>query len=228
VPASDGWSAAAAALPTAARAERERPFWSALAVALGWRRVADAGCGSGFHVALLRGLGIETVGFDVALGVVRDGAGALVGDVGRPPLRNGAFDAALCLGNTISLLPSRREQARALAALAGLLRPGGTLLIQGEDVGAMLASGPVVRARTLADGAVHVRVFERRGRRVRMLAGVAREGGESPLEPTTLLPTPRRALTRVAGALGLRSRALPSAPPGGGATWWVALSAPSP
>ena len=49
----EGWAALAAAIPEGARRERERPFWQALAVAWGWRRVVDAGCGSGFHLALL-------------------------------------------------------------------------------------------------------------------------------------------------------------------------------
>ncbi len=225
---SERWAVAAAALPTSERAQRERPFWRALAGSLAWRRVADAGCGAGFHVALLRDLGVEAVGFDLALGVVREGAGALVADAGRPPLRPGAFDAALCLGNTVSLLASRAEQARALAALAALVRPGGTLLVQGEDAGALVARGPVVRTRALEDGSSHVRVFERSGRRVRMLAGVVRPGAESPLESTLLLPTSARSVLRLGRALGLEPAALPAAPPGGAAAWWAALSAPSP
>ncbi len=226
--ASDGWARTASALPTSERAERERPFWRALAQSFSWRRVADAGCGSGFHVALLGEIGISAVGFDLALPVVRSGAGALVGDAGRPPLRPGAFDAALCLGNTISLMGSRDDQRSALVSLTALLRPGGALVVQGEDVGALVAHGPFVRARPLAGGDVHVRVFERRGRRVRMLAGVARPGAESSLECTDLLPTSRRSLLRLAAALGLEPRSLPAAPPGGPATWWAALTAPSP
>ncbi len=228
MPADERWAAAAAALPTSERAERELPFWRALAASFGWRRVADAGCGSGFHVALLRGLGIEAVGFDAALSVVRSVPGTLAGDVAHPPLRPGTFDAALFVGNTVSLLASRAEQMGALAALAALVRTGGTLLIQGEDVGALVARGPVVRSRPLEDGTTHVRVFERSGRRVRMLAGVVRPGGQSPLESTLLLPTSAGSVLRLARPLGLKPAALPCAPPGAGPTWWAALSAPSP
>ncbi len=224
----DRWATAAAALPTADRAERELPFWRALVSSFGWRRVADAGCGTGFHASLLRGLGVETVGFDIAVSVVRGGAGDVVGDLGRPPLRPAVFDAALCLGNTVSLLGSRQEQTRALESLASLVRPGGSVLVQGEDVGALVASGPVVRTRALDEGGLHVRVFGRRGRRVQMLAGVVRPGSESPLEATLILPTDRRAMLRSARALGLRPVTLPVAPGASAATWWVAFSVPSP
>lgn len=224
----DRWSATAAALPTAGRAERERPFWEACARTFAWRRVADAGCGAGFHLSLLRGLGVETFGFDVALPALKHVANVVAGDLGSPPLQAAAFDAVLCLGNTISLLASRQEQRRAVASLATLVRPGGLLLVQGEGVGALVAAGPVARTRALANGGVHLRVFERRGRHVRMLAGVIHSGVESVLESTLLLPTPRRAALRLARAAGLRPVALPVEPPSGAATWWAALSAPSP
>jgi hypothetical protein len=171
---------------------------------------------------------VETFGFDVALSVLKGVAGAAAGELGNPPLRPAAFDAVLCLGNTISLLASREEQQRAVASLAALARPGGLVLVQGEDVGALVADGPVVRTRHLEDGELHVRVFERRGRRVQMLAGVVREGSESRLESVIILPTSRRTTLRVGRTQGLNPVALPARPPGGATTWWAALSAPSP
>ncbi len=227
-PGDGGWAAAAAALPATARAERERPFWQALAAAWRWRRVADAGCGSGFHVRLLRGLGVGSVGFDAALVALTAGRlpGVLAGDAAHPPLRAGTFDAALCLGNTFSLLASRTVQGNVLAALARLVRPGGVVLLQGEDSGVLAAGGPLVRARRAGDGATHVRVFERAGRRVRMLAAVVGNGAEARLAATLLVPTSAAAVERLAAAHGLAPLSLPAAPPGGGATWWVALSVP--
>ena len=219
----DRWAATAAALPTAERAGRERPFWQALIAAWGWRRVADAGCGAGFHLALLRGLGVEATGFDLAVAALPRGVAAVAGDLLAPPLRPGAFDAALGLGHTISLLPGRAGQRRALASLAALVRPGGVVLVQGEDAGAIVAAGPVARTRALADGRVHVRLFEKRGRRVRMLAGVVRPGEQAALEPGWLLPTQPADLERLAGRLGLEAVALPARAPGGGPTFWLAL-----
>jgi SAM-dependent methyltransferase len=222
------WAAAAAALPQAERKMRELPFWKALAEAWGWRRVADAGCGAGFHLSLLRELGIGAAGFDLALAALPASARGAVsaGDVLAPPFRSGAFDAVLCLGNTIALLPSRALQREGVAALAVLVRPGGVIVLQGEDVGALIARGPVVRTRRLDEATVHVRVFERAGRRVRMLAGVARERGDATLEEAWLLPTSPTTLTRM--ARGLVPVALPVPPPPGGSGWWAAFSAPSP
>lgn len=222
------WAAVAAALPQAARTERERPFWRALVAAWGWHRAVDAGCGSGFHLALLRELGVHAVGFDAAVSAlaVRGAADVAAGDLRTPPLRAGSFDAALCLGNTISLLPDRGAQREALAALAGLVRPGGVVLVQGEDAGALVRGGALVRTRRIDATTVHVRVFERAGRRVRMLAGVSRNGGEAALEKAWLLPTSPRTLARMARGVALAPLALPAAPPGG-AGWWAAFSARS-
>jgi SAM-dependent methyltransferase len=223
-PGGERWAEAAAALPTAERAARERPFWQALVGAWGWRRVADTGCGAGFHLDLLRGLGLEASGFDLAVVALPRGAGAVAGDLLAPPLRSGMFDAALCLGNTLSLLADRSEQRRALAALASLVRPGGIVLLQGEDVGALVRQGAVLRTRQVEGVGVHVRVFERRGRRVRMLAGVA-AGNQGRLAEAWLVPTGAGEVVRAARPLGLRRVPLPAPPPAGGTGWWLALSA---
>ncbi len=219
------WAATAAALPQAARLERERPFWTALRDIWGWRRVADAGCGAGFHTVLLRELGVAVSGFDLAIAALVTGErrGVAVGDVTCPPFRNGRFDAVLCLGNTMSLLPDLGAQRRALAGMAGLLRPRGVVLVQGEDASAVARGGPLVRGRALDEGAMHVRVFEARGRRVRMLAGVARPGFESPLHEVWLLPTSPERLARVAKPSGLRPVKLLASPPAG-AGWWAAFA----
>ena len=221
----DRWAGSAASLPTDERSKREAPFWRRLAADLGWRLVVDAGCGAGFHVRLLRGLGVRVTGCDLSLSALLAGehCGVAVSDLLAPALRPGLADAVLCLGNTFSLLPSRDAQRRALASLASLLRPGGALLIQGEDAAAAVADGPLLRTRALADGSVHVRAFERRGARIRMLAGAAAPGAEAPLHGVWLLPTSAAALARMARPLGLRSVPLPVAPPGAGVTWWALL-----
>jgi SAM-dependent methyltransferase len=224
----DRWARGAAALPTEERYRRELPFWRSLATAFGWRVVVDAGCGAGFHVKLLRSLDVTVVGFDFSLSSLLAGErrGVAVGDLLAPPLAAHA-DAAICLGNTISLLPSRAAQRQAVAALAAVLRPGGSLLVQGEDAAAIVVAGPIVRTRRLADGRVHVRAFERRGPRVHMLAGLVEPGQEAPLERAVFLPTTPASLERLAHPLGLRAAPLPAAPPGSGATWWLLLESPA-
>ncbi len=104
-----------------------------------------------------------------------------------------------------------------------MLRPGGALLLQGEDTGALVADGPVVRTRTLSDGSVHVRAFERRGARVRMLAGVMVPNGETSAHGVWLLPTSAAGLEELARSRRLTPLPLPMGAPGGGVTWWLLL-----
>lgn len=219
----------AAALPERQRAERERPFWQALAAAHGWARVADAGCGGGFHRRLLTALGLEVVAFDRALApLVQQRPGpVLAADLTVPPLRAASFDAVLCLGNTLSLLPDRGAQRRALAALGGLLRQGGTVVLQAEDAAVTVEAGAKVRTRALPDGRIHLRAYERHGTRVQMLAGVVRPGDDAPLEAVRLLPTSAPRIATMARSLGLAP--VPLKPPATGAvgTWWLALRAGS-
>lgn len=224
--ASDGWARVAAAVPQDERARRESPFWQVLARSWNWRTVIDAGCGAGFHLRLLRRLDVRAVGFDRFASALPPVSVAplFIADLSHPALRAATFDAALCLGNTFSLLPSRAAQRDALAALGKLVRPGGTVVVQGEDAGTLVGTTPVARARTLPDGRTHLRVFERRGTRVHMLTGAVAPGDDAGLETAMLLPTSAARLAARARALGLRQIAFPAQPPpGGAATWWLAL-----
>jgi SAM-dependent methyltransferase len=216
------------ALPEGDRLERERPFWQTLVDSFGWRRVADAGCGGGFHLRLLGSLGVTAVGLDAVLAplALRRQRRAAVADLSTPPLRHGSCDGVISLGNTFSLLPDRRSQHAAITTLAALLRPGGVLLLQGEDAASSAGLEPLARLRDLGDGRLHLRVFQRRGRRVEMLVGLVPRQGEARLEVATLLPTTSADLIRLGWRSGLAPVELPVVPPGGAATWWVALRAP--
>jgi SAM-dependent methyltransferase len=228
LPKGNAWARTAAALPQAARRRREQPFWRSVVRAWGWKRVVDAGCGAGFHLRLLADLGVESYGFDLAPAVLPRGAPVVAADLLCPPFAVGVFDAALCLGNTLSLLPSRALQLHALRVLAMLVRPGGTVLVQGEAADVLARDGPCARVRWLAGGAVHIRVFERAGRRVRMLAGVVTPAAEARLAETLLLPTLPGVVTRLARQAKLRVVALPAPPPASSVGWWLALSVPLP
>lgn len=219
------WAEVVAALPGGERARREAPFWSALAEAWGWRTVADAGSGSGFHLALLGGLGVVARGYDLAPWFVPASLRGTVcaGDLTAAPLRPASMDAALCLGNTLSLLPDRASQARALGELAGLVRSGGVVLLQWEDAGAVVAAGSVTRTRRLDDGRLHLRTFVPDADRVLMLAGIVRTGEATALEEVRLLPTDAVAIARLAESVGLTRVEVPARPPGSAATLWLAL-----
>jgi SAM-dependent methyltransferase len=229
MPGPEDWASVAAALPQRDRLARETPFWRSLVNTWGWRTVLDAGCGAGFHLRLLRATDVDVVGFDLAFAALREAPRGMVmaADLLRPGVHAHIFDAVLCLGNTISLLADRHAQRQALGALALALKPGGVLLLQGEDAGALVSSAPQARVRTLADGSFHLRVFVRRGARVQMLAGIARPGMDSTLATSWLLPTSPAALRGMARRLGLAPVALPAQPPAGpSSSWWWALRAP--
>jgi len=105
--------------------------------ATGARRILDAGCGTGRHVAALREKGFLAYGADAseemvgrarAFGAPEWFCEWRMGDA--PPAELKApFDAAVCLGNTWSMLTGQHDVERAAAALRSLLRPGGSLLV---------------------------------------------------------------------------------------------------
>lgn len=100
--------------------------------------VVDAACGAGRHLAALRAAGIPAVGFDLSADLLasargRTGcAGHLVrGDLRAPPLAGGC-GAVLCLFTAFGYF-DETANAACLAALAGLLAPGGLLLLDLPD-----------------------------------------------------------------------------------------------
>jgi SAM-dependent methyltransferase len=100
----------------------------------GARRVLDAGCGTGRHVAALLREGFDAHGADVSEEMLAQ-ARALTGARDRfhlwrmgdpPPPLGDSFDAFLCLGN---VWPQIMEVDATLAAIRRLLRPGGLVLV---------------------------------------------------------------------------------------------------
>lgn len=130
-----------------ARLAAEGPFLRALLDAVGARRVLDAACGSGGHALWLARQGYEVAGADVSPGMIelaRQKAIAQALDVSfvvadldslssALPLSDSStpvFDAVLCLGNSLPHLLTQDGLAAALRGMAGLLRPGGLLILQ--------------------------------------------------------------------------------------------------
>ncbi|ONH25358.1 SAM-dependent methyltransferase [Pseudofrankia asymbiotica] len=108
-------------------------------------RILDAPCGSGRHSLLLAARGHRVTGVDISPEAVTHARAAAatagldvdftVGDMRDVP-RTGAFDTALCLGNSFGYLDPAGT-AQFVSALAGAVRPGGGLVI---DFGATAES----------------------------------------------------------------------------------------
>lgn len=116
------------------------------------RRVLDAACGTGRHALALAERGYEVVGADLSAAMVaraRENAAAAgaelpfhqvgLGELGHH--LEGPFDAVLCLGHSLPHLLSAEEVEAALRDMAGLLLPGGLLLLQNRNDERLLAQG---------------------------------------------------------------------------------------
>jgi len=127
-----------------ARLATEGPFLRAVLEETGARRVLDAACGSGGHALWLARQGFDVAGADASPGMValaRQKAVAAgleipfaVTDLANLQPVNvqhaNGFDAVLCLGNSLPHLLTQADLVAALHGMAGVLRPGGALVLQ--------------------------------------------------------------------------------------------------
>jgi SAM-dependent methyltransferase len=123
------------------RLAREMPFLESHLASHGARRVLDVACGTGHHAIALAQRGYDVVGTDVSAGMVERarqnaesaGVTATFHQAGFGHLRDAVkepFDALLCLGNSLPSVLSEEALGVALADMAGLLAPGGLIVIQ--------------------------------------------------------------------------------------------------
>ena len=136
-----------------ARLEAELPFISQqIQSAVGPEcRLLDAACGTGKHAIALAQLGHQASGADFSQGMIgRARANARTAGVsvrfevvGFEHLENTfgrqAFDALLCLGNSLPHILAPSALSSTLADFAASLRPGGLLLLQNRNFDAVLA-----------------------------------------------------------------------------------------
>lgn len=99
--------------------------------------VLDLACGAGRHLPALRGAGLHAVGTDLSLPLLREARcrtgtdePALVrGDMRRLPFAARAFGAVANFFTSFGYFATREEDARAVAEIARVLRPGGVYLL---------------------------------------------------------------------------------------------------
>jgi SAM-dependent methyltransferase len=141
------------------RLASEMPFIERQLDAASAHRVLDAACGTGMHAIALAKRGYEVVGADASQGMIREaranaakagldvqfkvvGFGELAQTLPLAPYRGGrggAFDAVLCLGNSLPHVLTTADLAATLIDFAACLAPGGLLLIQNRNFDAVLA-----------------------------------------------------------------------------------------
>jgi glycine/sarcosine N-methyltransferase len=125
------------------RLAHELPFLDPLLQAHGVRRVLDAACGTGRHAIALAQRGYQVSGADLSAAMVerarqnaaaaRSDAEFVVAGFGQLAALEGAFDALLCLGNSLPHLLTSSALTSALADFAAALRPGGLLVVQNRN-----------------------------------------------------------------------------------------------
>jgi glycine/sarcosine N-methyltransferase len=125
-----------------ARLAAEWPFLAAVLQEHGATTVLDAACGSGGHTLALADHGYRAAGADVSpvmIQMARQKALAAGLDIpfavsdlaGLPDVPGfGAYDAVLCLGNSLPHLLTEADLGAALRGVAALLRPGGIFVTQ--------------------------------------------------------------------------------------------------
>jgi SAM-dependent methyltransferase len=118
------------------RLAREGPFLLNALSRAPLRRVLDLACGTGIHALFLAEHGAEVTACDLSPEMIRRAQAARphprvayeVADMRTPP--PGPFGLALCLGNSLSLLPARADLHACLKSTAAVLPPDGCVVLQ--------------------------------------------------------------------------------------------------
>jgi SAM-dependent methyltransferase len=134
--------------------------------------VVDAGCGSGRHLAALRGADLTVVGFDLSEALLTTAAtrplvsGRLArGDVRAVPFASASVDAVVLLFTVFGYF-DEATNAATLRELARPVRPGGWILLDLPRPAAVRQGLVPESERRLDDGTVIVERRRLEGRRV--------------------------------------------------------------
>jgi SAM-dependent methyltransferase len=115
---------------------REGPFLLRALSCAPVSRVLDLACGTGIHALFFAEHGADVTACDLSPGMIRRAEAKRphprivyeVADMRTPP--SGPFGLALCLGNSLSLLPGHEDVRDCFKHTAAVLVPGGCFVLQ--------------------------------------------------------------------------------------------------
>jgi SAM-dependent methyltransferase len=151
------------------RLANEEPFYQALFERAGVRDVLDVACGTGRHAAMFHSWGCRVTGADISPGMIARCRGQfgesdtlrwVVRGFDEPPETPAAFDAVVCIGNSLALAPDLASVERAVEQMLAAVRPGGVCVVQVLNLW-HLGEGPCVWQkckRTMLGGREHILV----------------------------------------------------------------------
>jgi SAM-dependent methyltransferase len=139
------------------RLSREEPFYRALFARVGVRRLLDVACGTGRHAAMFHSWDIAVEGADVSPHMLAHcraqwGESETLRWVERsydvPSEPAAAFDAALCVGNSLAAIDDPKRAASVIDAMLKSVRPGGVAVVHLLNLW-QLEEGPTVWQKCL-------------------------------------------------------------------------------
>lgn len=141
----------------------------------GVKTVLDCACGTGPHVAMLARQGYQVTGSDssesmLSLARARQASEGFEATFVRaaweelPGAVGGAFDAVICIGNSLPLAGSDEDVEWSLAGMCGVVARGGLLVVQNRNMDLMRAERPgAVLTDAVEAGTYTLFVFEYSG-----------------------------------------------------------------
>jgi SAM-dependent methyltransferase len=166
----------------------ETPFYQQLFAQVRVKRVLDAACGTGRHAVLFHSWGLEVEGADISPAMIEycraqhgepQGLRWVERPFDQPPDPPGAFDAVICVGNSLSLVPDTAGLRGALRGMLAALRPGGVCVAQVLNLW-RLPEGP-----TTWQKCKRLRLSDRG---VLLLKGIHRVGGKAYIDVLEIDP----------------------------------------
>ena len=120
----------------AARLQREGPFLRECLKHAPGVRVVDLACGTGLHAEFFANLGAQVTAFDISQEMIshartrRSHANIRYETADMRDFQGGPWDLALCLGNSLSLLPAMDDIEETFRSVIKALSPGGRFVFQ--------------------------------------------------------------------------------------------------